>query len=90
MKEKILKQVQKLSYVYDDDGIEESSICIRVDDNNLTRDLYENGIYITSGFFDKVKKDVQEIIKSNGCADRYDASIILQDKNWVEVRLTER
>lgn len=87
--ENVLNEISKLPYVIQNDKIKNDSVCIRVNDDNVTDEMYENGCYITQKFIKQVKADATNIVKSKmgALADFLKVNVIHQDKEWLEVKI---
>ncbi|MBP3708291.1 MAG: hypothetical protein J6J36_06765 [Clostridia bacterium] len=89
MLKNILEKVAILPYVIQNDKIEEDRICVRVNDESVTDEMYENGAYYTKEFVKKMTKDVKDIVNINGgaLADFLKVQVNHQDKDWFEIKV---
>lgn len=86
---RIIKEIIGLPYVIQNDPVEDNGVCIRINDEELTDGMYEQGLYYTQDFVQKLKTDVNRIVleKANVMAEFLKIKIEHQDKDWFKVQI---
>lgn len=91
MLEDFIKKIKKLPFIDDVEKSERDDNCIhiRIYDENLTEDEYENGMYFTRKFTDQMKKTLTDLWKmcAGDGAKFTKLEIEHMDKDWFSVKV---